>query len=116
VKSFFSPDAAGFPNWTPPDPTNFGIQLEVEIGPIGLTGGDIFTFSVCSALWLHDRLAERTTIWGLHLLVVHQYDATQIQDAISSLCRRIEGEDWPHLADRLARYGAWEFEDYTPQA
>ena len=43
---------------------------------------------------------------------LERWDYDVLVRAISDLCLRTEGEDWPEVATRLGRFGAWEFEDY----
>jgi hypothetical protein len=44
---------------------------------------------------------------------VYQYDYTLIRQAIQEICDAATGPDWQTLAGFMARYGAWEFEDYS---
>jgi hypothetical protein len=46
-------------------------------------------------------------------LLISRWDSEPVERAIADLCRRIEGRDWPEVAAKLARYGSWEFDDYT---
>jgi hypothetical protein len=49
---------------------------------------------------------------GRHHLVVNRYDLELIRGAIEDLCREATGSDWSSVAEYLARFSKWEFEDY----
>jgi hypothetical protein len=46
------------------------------------------------------------------LHIVPRYDWDTIKRALTDICEAAPGDDWESISTYLARYGAWEFEDY----
>ncbi len=53
-------------------------------------------------------------MFGRHFLFVDHYDYDAIRSRIEELCRTTSGRTWTEAAERLAKYGYWELEDYQP--
>lgn len=114
LKALHSPDI-DLETFSPDDPTNFGFLLQAMIGPEGQDGMESFDLEVCTPKWLMDRHlhgASPEVIFGMHMILVFSYDLHQIRGALERYCERCVGDDWPTLTTKLARLGAWEFEDY----
>jgi hypothetical protein len=92
----------------------FEIMLRAMFGPENETGSESFDIRVCTPKWLQTRCDGREIITGRHMLVVNQFDLTQIQNFLHTLGRRCSGNNWSEVAQKLSRYGLWEFEDYRP--
>lgn len=112
LKEFQSPDLADLEGSQPEDPTNFGLLIQAQIGPAGDDAADTFSLVVCTPSWLAAELRQRPHIWGIHLLAVPKYDYQVIHAALLELCGNVEAGDWDDVADYLARYAMWEFEDF----
>ena len=113
IREFFSPDVSGLEGWIPPDPTCFGILLQVFIGPLGGQGYESFDFVVCTPEWLRRKYGDDGVILCRHYILVFEFNLKRIAARIESLVASVEGGDWNEIASKLARYGHWEFEDYT---
>ncbi|WP_273726742.1 immunity 8 family protein [Brucella gallinifaecis] len=110
IKSIELVDHENWEYW-PDDPTNFCVAAEALIGPEDGAGQEIFSFEVCTPRWLEEH-GERKPHFVRHVILMHEYD----EDALKSLVRRVventNGATWSEVAEKLARYMFWEFEDY----
>lgn len=104
--------------YRPPLPDDFGVLVDLEIGPSQGGGAEIFYVTVCTAKWL-GRTALDEDFKGFeflrHRLLIERWDPSLIRRAVADLCARTDGRDWNEVATRLSRYLAWEFEDYSPR-
>jgi hypothetical protein len=69
---------------------------------------------VCTPRWLQDQLTSDSYIFARHHLIVATYDYELIRRALYKRFDGIQGASWSEVAQILARYGQWEFEDYRP--
>ena len=92
---------------------NFSILVQAMIGPAGSGSYESFDFVVCTPQWLRGELSEKGYRFGRHLLILEVYSFRVIWGAISSLCQRTWGGSWSEIAEKLGRFGRWEFEDYS---
>jgi hypothetical protein len=106
-----SPDAS-LASFSPEDGERFRLQVTASIGVAGEDGADLFDFTVCSPSWLAGEELYKGFAFQRHTLLVERWDADLVERAIGDLCRRTEGESWEEIAQKLSRYGYWEFEDY----
>jgi hypothetical protein len=119
IRSIRSSDAdvldSGLPveEWQPSDPETFYVYLEIEVGVRDELGEDVFGVDVCSPKWLlHQEGAGKGYLWARHRLILWRWNFKLVRQAIEELVRRVEGPDWTSVANELARYMKWEFEDY----
>jgi hypothetical protein len=115
LKSIDSPDAPSgdLHAFKPDHHKQFGLSVTATIGPADEPGGELFTFTVCTAEWLAQPLPKGYT-FQRHTLLIEHWDPALIERAIADLCQRTSGRDWPEIAQKLSRYAYWEFEDYRP--
>lgn len=106
-----SPDGS-LSSFRPEDGERFALYVEASVGPAGEKGEELFGFTVCSPAWLAGETLPKGFAFQRHRLVVERWDADLVERAIADLCRRTAGEDWAEIAQKLSRYGAWEFEDH----
>ena len=100
----------------PADPTNCGFVVTAAIGPKDAEGVEVFDFFVCTPRWLADNIPAHGYEWGRHKLILPHWDYDALLRALTDLCAEATGPSWESVATRLARYGAWEFEDDQPAA
>lgn len=113
LKRLHSPDA-DVERFTPDDPDNFGLLVQLMIGPEGVEGEESFDVVVCTPQWL-EGVAENGRVVSLrHHVLVHHYDLAAIVQFVEEFLSDIEGANWPEVAAIVARLGRWEFEDYVP--
>lgn len=115
LKSLFSSDIDERVYW-PDDAEVFAFILDATIGPKGEDAGNIFQFFVCTPKWITTRLINRhfgeIGVFGRHMIIVTEYDFAAIRAMIAGLCSSTTGKDWAEVANKLSRYGAWEYADY----
>jgi Immunity protein 8 len=94
------------------DPLDAWVILEAEVGPKGREGADIFFFYVCTSTNLKRELEITGFRFGRHLLIVNEFDWNKVVSAIEKLISSFDEPNWTSLAEKIGRYGAWEYEDY----
>lgn len=102
------------PRTLPGDATNFAFLARLCVGPSDGPGEESFDVQVCSPQWLAARCANEGFVDGHHT-VVTRLDGYSEQGLRSFLTRRVEnvrGATWRDVAEKVARLGLWEFEDY----
>jgi hypothetical protein len=100
----------------PEDPACFALAVTASIGPVGEDGAELFQFTVCSASWLARQALPKGFAFQRHTLLLDRWDPDLAERAITDLCRHTHGDTWQEIAEKLSRYGHWEFEDYRPTA
>lgn len=113
LKFLHSPDV-DLDSYYPEDPSNFSFLLQAMIGIEGKDGHDSFDIMVYTPQWLLQHHNDSDVVFGRHTLIVFDYDIGRLRAAISRYCEYTFGDDWLEIAERLARIGYWEFEDYAP--
>ena len=114
LRQLHSPDLLDLENSIPPDPEQFGILVQALVGPLGEAGEESFDFVVCTLSWLNIQIARDEYRFARGHLLVRYYSYKVIKSALEKLCGSVSGSDWTSVAQKLARYGQWEFEDYQP--
>ena len=114
LKQLHSPDIYDLDSFQPKDPSNFGFLLQAMIGIEGEEGEESFDIMVFTPEWLKSNYAKGDIIWGRHSIIVFEYNIKLIRHHIEKYIEECVGENWQQIADRLARIGKWEFEDYKP--
>jgi hypothetical protein len=114
LRGFYSSDIADLETYRPDDGENFAIVITAFAGPAGGGGEEMFFFTVCTAAWLRDHPPPKGFEFLRGTILLTRWDYNTVERALSDLCLRTQGEDWPAIALRLSRYGRWEHEDSTP--
>jgi len=112
LRRLHSPDLRDMEAERPEAPRNFCILVQAMIGPKDLPGEESFDFTVCSPAWLEESLADTTVLIGRHYLLMREYNYVRIYEVVQRICQGIRGEDWPDVAEQLAKYARWEFDAY----
>jgi hypothetical protein len=81
--------------------------------PLGGQGGETFHVIVCTPDGLTDLLARDGAVFGRHFLFVPVVNTERVESLIRDRLRRLDGETWTTLAEKIGRIGYWEYEDYT---
>jgi hypothetical protein len=117
AKSVSSPDAFGFPNWTPDDPKDVAILVEVEIGEEGQQGADLFQVMLATPRGLERIAIQRSSvvISDRALVVMKEVSAGTFVEWLSSTLEKCAADTWVSSVERLQRYFLWEYEDYQPE-
>ena len=112
LKRLHSPDVNS-QNYWPEDSQNFGFLLQAMIGPEDAEGEESFDIEVCTPAWLKSQYSTTDILSGRHMLIVFDYDLDRIKNYISNHCEICEGTCWEEVANKLSKFGRWEFEDYS---
>jgi hypothetical protein len=99
--------------WSP-ERDSWELGLRILAGPEGGPGEESFDVMVCSIGWLAERLRRDAVVDGRHRLFVERFDWPVLRANIERRVRECEGPTWTDVAEKLARLGYWEFEDYRP--
>ena len=91
----------------------FCVSLRALIGLVDAEGEESFDFDVCSPAWLEAELERQSILSGRFLLIARDFDAKQIESYVRKRIAQASGPDWSTVANKLARWSSWEFEDYT---
>jgi Immunity protein 8 len=82
-------------------------------GPLGGQGEETFQATVCTATRLTELVERDGVVAGRHFLFVDAIARQRVEEFVRDRLRRIDGEAWTELAEKIGRIGFWEFEDYT---
>ncbi|MEZ0600800.1 immunity 8 family protein [Paraburkholderia sp. IW21] len=100
-------------SYWPAETYNFGTWIRLSVGPTDELGADYFDLFVCTPQWLSEELEKDPVAqWGRHSLIVKGYNLAAIADQLDRMVQRCSGDDWQEIAVKIARFAAWEFEDY----
>lgn len=100
-------------SYVPDDPERFAFLVQMLAGPLGEPGEESFQFTVCTPGWLHEQVQRDGPVNGRHHVIVDAFDWQALQTYFHRLVGGCWGADWSEVAQKLSRYGFWEFEDYT---
>ncbi len=113
VRSIYSSDA-DVDSYVPADPENDGVWIRLIVGPADGTGEESFDVLVCTPLWLRETVKKEGPQFGFHHVILDPLDLRTAADFLKRYVESVEALDWPSLAEKLARVGYWEFENYRP--
>jgi hypothetical protein len=99
-------------NYFPEDPESFGLWIEFRAGPEDSCGADDYRILVCTPDWIKQACRHEKVVSGRHMLIVLEYDIEEIKSAIDRSVEECNGRDFEEMANKIARFAAWEFEDY----
>lgn len=115
LMGIFSPDLPEGPPLLPADPADCWVIVQADIGVAGEEGSDIFTFYVTTPQWLQKQSSIGWR-WGQGLLILDEFEWSLIESALSKLVESVSGETWEECAEKINRYGHWEFFDYNKKS
>lgn len=113
LKRVHSPEIDDLQNYQPRNPESFGFLLQAMIGPEDTDGEESFDIEVCTPKWIEDTYNLSDVVIGRHHLIVREYDYDRIIGAIRHFLLDCSGQSWNEVANKVARLGKWEFEDYV---
>lgn len=113
IKAILSPDIEDLASYEPLNPENFGFALQLLIGPQDLEGLESYQVTVCTPQWLSTHYEKDRIVIGRHHLIVFEYNYPRLLEFMTRYVERHVGSTWRDIANRLSRFGQWEFEDYV---
>jgi len=113
IRSLMSLDADDLDGWVP-ESEAWALGLQILAGPDDGPGEESFDLTVCSLAWLTERVRRDGVYDGRHHLIVEWYDWPKIRALVERRVQQCDGATWRDVAEKLARFGYWEFEDYQP--
>lgn len=108
IRRFASPDV-DLASFAPPDPLNVRVLLEVFVGPADGPGEERFAFEVLSTNALAANMGASEVVFGLHKIIVKNFEWVSVKGAVEKVVERASGETWDELAASIGRFGQWEF-------
>ncbi|MGX4804745.1 immunity 8 family protein [Bradyrhizobium guangdongense] len=111
LRRLSSTDADPLETFRPEGP--FGIYILAMVGPANGPGQESFGFMVCTPDWFAQNM-KGNVVSGRHHLFVNEYNYDELVEFVSEYCSRCRGGSWNEVAQKVARLGYWEFEDYQP--
>ncbi len=115
LKYLHSPDVSDLANYSPTELDNFSILIQAIIGPQENEGGESFDFVFCTLKYVESLMEKDPFLFGRGYIIVKKYEYNLIKKIIQDLCNRTFGNDWNTIANKINRFGYWEFEDYQSQ-
>lgn len=112
LKSISSEDYPDNHIGLPLDPQNAWVIVDAEIGPQDGRGSELFRFYVCTPAFLASDLKDKGYYFGRHLLILAEFSWELVKTAIEKIISSFDESNWSALAEKIGRYGYWEFEDY----
>ena len=97
----------------PQESDNFLLNIQAFFGPRDSDGSESFNFTLCTSKALVAKYGDQIVFLRHHILMA-EYNYDDLIFRLEKLANSVSGETWHELALKLARYGHWEFEDYTP--
>lgn len=116
IKNLFSLEIDELEGFTPPDPAVFRVSLRLIAGPEGQPGEESFDFEVCSPRWLDQQINDEDLLLVRHKLLMRTFDFAKVRRFVERYVQGCEGHTWQEVANKLARLGHWELEDYRERA
>jgi hypothetical protein len=95
-----------------PDSPRDSTLLVFAAGPADRPGEETFQATVCTPAALAELVARDGVVPGRHYIFVESLNTEQVENFVHDRLRRISGETWTELAEKIGRIGYWEFEDY----
>ena len=111
LKRLHSPDVLDLDNPTMDQSGPFCVLVQAMFGPEGGEGEESFDILVCNPAWVAQR-AAKGVFSGRHHLVVLNLNAVAIRTFLIESAKACSAATWDEVAQKLARIGKWEFEDY----
>jgi len=114
IKSMHSPDVE-LQEWQPASLEDVCFLLQMEIGPAGEEGADVFDVMVATPEGLR-RLQRQGEMFisKRALFVVAHYSVDELLRSLAELVASCDGESWVQCVQKLQRYFQWEYDDYVP--
>ncbi|WP_454645473.1 immunity 8 family protein [Bradyrhizobium liaoningense] len=111
LKDLSSTDVPSLETYNPVG--EFGILVFAMVGPAGDRGQESFQITVCTPDWFLQHM-NKSIASGRHHLFVRRFNYQELWSYLADYCSGCTGSSWQEAAEKVARIGFWEFEDYKP--
>ena len=111
LRALHSPDVDDLKSWHP-DRSDWGILVQLLVGPVRGAGEESFDVTVCHPTSLL-RGAPGDPVIGRHHLFMTDYSHVRLELFLRSYVDNVQADDWAGITEKLSRLGHWEFEDFT---
>lgn len=103
------------PRQLPADPAEFLLLARRYVVPSDGPGEESFDVEVCTPEWLAQRCTTEVFDNGSHKFIttIDTFSETALRLALTRLVENASGTTWHEVAEKLARFGLCEFEDYS---
>lgn len=112
LKRIHSPDVHDLEKFRPAERDDFGVLLQLMVSPENGEGEESFDVTLCTPRWLLQNHRESDIVFGLHHLIVFEYNYRAIFSRLKRTVEGVEADTWAEVAAKLSRIGRWEFENY----
>lgn len=113
LKYLHSPDIKNLESFKPKEIDNFSFLLQMIVGEKGNKGDESFDVIICTPKRLISNHKKNKVIFGLHYLIVFEYNYQTIYDRIKLFIDSVTGSTWDEIGVKIGMIGKWEFQDYT---
>jgi hypothetical protein len=97
----------------PEDRRNVAMILQIDVGPRGAKGTDLFTVRLATPAGLAGLpVSDDGTIAAGKMLVIARYDYSLVWGWVERIVARCEADSWDGCVARLRDRLEWEFDDY----
>lgn len=97
----------------PENPENCSVWVSIDIGPDDEEGENIFQFNFVTPQYLQEKIIKDGTQLGRHMIIIKEFSWEIITPEMERIFNLINEGDFSRFAEKLGRYGKWEYEDYT---
>jgi hypothetical protein len=112
LKRLHSPDVEDIKDFRSIEGEKYGLLVQAFVGTKESEGFETFDFIVCSPEYLLEVLKSKDEVFLRHYLIINGFTYKKFENRMQRLVKSLSGKDWNEYANKLARYGKWEFEDY----
>lgn len=100
-----------FDSYKPNELNKFSLWLQLKIGFDSVDESDNFQLHVCTPDWIKENIPNHQ--WGRHMLIIQLYNRECIKAEIEHLINLCSCSSWSETSQKLSRFFAWEYEDYS---
>jgi hypothetical protein len=112
IKYLHSPDIPELETFQPQINDDFGFLLQMFVGEKGKEGEESFDMMVCTPKWLMSNHSQDEILFGLHYVIVFEYNYRRICEQLTNFVDNINAQSWHEIGEKIGTIGKWEFQDY----
>lgn len=97
-------------DFVPVDPFDVEVNIDLNIGPVGNKGSDIFYGQVCTVKALPGLRQRHPEINLDKVIVITEYSYEAVRERIEEIINNAKGTYWIEIAEDIGKHLHWEFE------